>query len=227
MVVVGGAGYVVNKKHGSVARGRCGAYDSAKSLYSYLLAEQILPSPTKNVGRFDTATRVCCFTAALALDDAGISYSENDKLDVGLLGTSVEGSLRANIEYFKDYVDCGRTLARGNLFIYTLPSSPLAEVSIYFGLQGPLLYVMFSECRIENVLRNAAEMIINSEASAMLAFYIEEAVGICFTLMDKCNIPSGGICTIDDAVAVIEGLSSVEDIVNALVKSPFSITAGE
>ena len=227
MIVVGGAGYVVNKRHGNVARGRCGDFDNSRSLYTHLLAEQILSSPIKNVGRFDAATRVCCFTGALALDDAGISYSEKEKLDVGVLGTSVEGSLRANSEYFKDYVDCGRTLARGNLFIYTLPSSPLAEASIYFGLQGPLLYMMFPERRVEYLLRNAAEMIINSEASAMLAFYADESDGICFALMDEQNVASGSICTVDDTVPEIGGLSSVLDIVNALAKALSSITAGE
>jgi hypothetical protein len=220
MIVVQGAGYVVNKKHGSVARGQCTDHDSARSLYTHLLEKQILSSPIKNFGRFDTAARIGCFTAALALDDAGISYSENENLDMGVLGTSVEGSLRPNIEYFKDYVDCGRTLARGNLFIYTLPSSPLAEASIYFGLQGPLLYMMFPGRAVENILRNAAGMITNSETSAMLAFYTDESEGICFALTDEQNTASGRICTVDDAVERIGELSRVVDIVNALTKAP-------
>lgn len=216
MIVVGGAGYVVNKKYGSIARGRCADYDGARALYTQLLAQRILPSPIKNFGRFDSAARLGCFTAALALDDAGIACSENEKLDVGVSGTSVEGSLRANIEYFRDYVDCGRTLARGNLFIYTLGSSPLAEASIYFGLRGPLLYMMFSERRVENVLRNAAGMVINSEASAMLAFYADKSEGICFALMDQRSTAAGGIGTVDETVGKIGGLSGVVDIVNAL-----------
>jgi len=42
---------------------------------------------------------------------------------------------------FLDYVQAGRKLGRGSLFIYTLPSSPLAEAAIHFGLQGPVLYI--------------------------------------------------------------------------------------
>ena len=51
-----------------------------------------------------------------------------------------EGSLQSDLEYFRDYLEGGRTLSRGNLFIYTLPSSPLGEAAIHFGLLGPLLY---------------------------------------------------------------------------------------
>lgn len=62
---------------------------------------------------------------------------------MGLIGTNRAGSLEANRLYFSDYLQAGRVLARGNLFVYTLPSSPLAEAAIHFGFQGPMLYMGF------------------------------------------------------------------------------------
>jgi 3-oxoacyl-[acyl-carrier-protein] synthase II len=79
------------------------------------------------------------------MKDAGFSCIPQKKQDIGIVGASDSGSMQSDIDYFKDYLDCGRTLSRGNLFIYTLPSSPLGEAAIHFGLQGPLLYAASAE----------------------------------------------------------------------------------
>ena len=77
---------------------------------------------------------------ALALRDAGIEYSARNKQDTGIIATSGAGSLQSDLDYYADFVKNGRTLSLANLFIYTLPSSPLGEAAIHFGLTGPLLF---------------------------------------------------------------------------------------
>ena len=62
----------------------------------------------------------------------------------------------------------GSTLGRGNLFIYTLPSSPLAEAAIHFGLTGKLLYLEFAKNTEEESLKYALNMLKTSPGKTIL-----------------------------------------------------------
>ena len=115
--------------------------DDWRSLCAQLLKDGVFTYPVKNFARFDEPSRLITLSVALALYDAGIPYIEGKKQDIGILGTNPDGALASNLAYFQDYAEHGRKLGRGNLFIYTLPTSPLAEAAIHFGLQGPLLYL--------------------------------------------------------------------------------------
>lgn len=88
---------------------------------------------------------------------------------MGILGTSISGSTDTNLAYFKDYIQAGRIMARGNLFIYTLASSPLAEAAIHFGLAGPSLFLGYAKNAKENILKHAELMLRAKEAKGMLA----------------------------------------------------------
>ena len=138
--------------------------------------------PVRNFPRFDAVSRLTCMACALALQDAELGYAEGVKMDVGLLGTNAAGALEANRSYFTDYVQAGRKLGRGSLFIYTLPSSPLAEAAIHFGLQGPVLYIGSSGEATAAILRTAADMVGSGEAGGMLAVRAGAGDAICFAL---------------------------------------------
>ena len=95
------------------------------------------------------------------------------------MGASPAGALASNFAYFRDYVAYGRKLGRGNLFIYTLASSPLAEAAIHFGLQGPTFYMRHLEKTEENLLAQAEMMVRNQEAQAMLAVVLDTGRATC------------------------------------------------
>lgn len=164
------------KGHGWVKEGVCGCagkslqwqYADFRALCAQLLKDSVLVFPVENFGRFNQASRLAILSIALALHDANIKYAKDMKQDIGILGTSLDGALVSNLDYFKDYVSAGRKMGRGNLFIYTLPSSQLAEAAIHFGLQGPLLYMRHSEKAEKNLLSQAELMVKNKETSAML-----------------------------------------------------------
>ncbi len=164
------------KGHGWVKEGVCGCagkslqwqYAEFRLLCAQLLKDSVLVFPVENVGRFNHSSRLAILSIALALHDANIKYSKDNKQDIGILGTSADGALDSNLAYFRDYAQAGRKLGRGNLFIYTLPSSPLAEAAIHFGLQGPSLYMRHSEKPEESLLHQAESMVKNKEAGAML-----------------------------------------------------------
>jgi hypothetical protein len=158
-------------------KGRQWQYTDLRSLCAQLLKDNILAYPIENFARFDQASKLVTLSVALALHDADIAYAKDRKLNIGILGMSPDGALASNLAYFKDYVEAGRKLGRGNLFIYTLASSPLAEASIHFGLQGPLAYIRNIEKPKERLLAQAQLLIKNEEVQAMLAvdFNSEEA----------------------------------------------------
>ncbi len=183
------------KGHGWVKEGVCGCaakklqwqYADFRLLCAQLIKDLVLARPIENFGRFNQDARLVTLSIALALYDANIHYAKDRKHDIGILGTSSNGALDSNLAYFRDYVEAGRKLGRGNLFIYTLPSSPLAEAAIHFGLQGPLLYIRHSEKPEENLLIQAESMAANKEASAMITVVLnsKEAAAHFVSLEEK------------------------------------------
>jgi 3-oxoacyl-[acyl-carrier-protein] synthase II len=119
-------------------------------------------------GRFDPVSRMTCLACELALQDAGVDYSPEARQEIGILGAGFEGSLAANAVYFKDYVESGRILARGNLFVYTLPTAPLGEAAIHFGFQGPLFSLISPATPLADALEAASALVKSGDAPAML-----------------------------------------------------------
>jgi hypothetical protein len=167
--MIKGHGWIKDWQCGCDRRGLLWRYDNLQLLGAQLLKDSVLAYPIENFGRFDAPSRLVTLCVALALHDAGIHYAKEKKQDIGILGTSPDGALDANLAYFRDYAQAGRKLGRGNLFIYTLPSSPLAEAAIHFGLQGPLAYIRQANNPEENLLAHAQLWAQNNAAQAILA----------------------------------------------------------
>ena len=174
-----GRGWVKKNTYGFGNKGLGYKYTDLKSLYTQLKEKGIFRFGVENFGRFDQPSKLTVIALALALHDAGFSYTKGQLQDVGILGTSISGSTETNLAYFKDYVQAGRILGRGNFFIYTLASSPLAEAAIHFGLSGPLLFLGYSKNQKQNILKQAEFMVKTKEAKAILVveFSDKEAYG--------------------------------------------------
>ena len=121
MIVITGIGWIREKAYGSVMRKLRRDYTDTKSLHSRLQHESVFLYPVKNFGRFDAVSKMVCCAGALALRDAGITYPEDHKQDMGIVGTNTVGCLESNVRYFKDYVETGRNLARGTQYAINLP----------------------------------------------------------------------------------------------------------
>ncbi len=200
MIVIKGIGWITLTGYGSIIRKLQRNYNNLKSLHSHLQHESVLKYAIKNFGRFDAASKMTCCSIALALNDAGITYSNHMKHDIGILGTNNDGCIESNLVYFKDYVSCGRTIARGNLFIYTLPSTPMAEAAIYFGFQGPLLYIKFQHNKIPSMLRFAGKMILRGETSTMIAVEANEEKAVCFVLSKQDNAATMKVLSLEKLI---------------------------
>lgn len=203
MTAITGIGWITQHEYGNVIHNLNQRYSDPDLLHSRLYNEDIFLYPVKNFGRFDAISKMTCCAVALAFHDAKIQYSEDHKYDMGIVGMNTCGSLASNICYFKDYIESGRTLARGNLFIYTLPSSPLAEAAIYFGCQGPLLYMYFLHEQIPSLLLHAEKILLNGETTRMLAVVAEEHKAVCFLLTRKKDTKTNKVYSHEQAISTI------------------------
>ena len=176
-----GIGWIRKTKYGCKKQRWTRKYSDLKSLSGQLHPE-IFKYPIANFLRFDPISKLAAISIALALYDAKIIYAKEKKLDIGVLGTSDSGALEANLEYFNDYAANGRTLGRGNLFIYTLPSSPLAEAAIHFGLTGKLLYLGFAKNTEKESLKYALNMLKTESNKTMLLVNASSQAATCLVL---------------------------------------------
>jgi 3-oxoacyl-[acyl-carrier-protein] synthase II len=198
MISVYGIGWMNDAEYGCVVRNLRKPCED-----KMLLKKEILPNAYKNFGRIDNVSKMTCYASALALKDAGIEHSQANKQDIGIVGTSDQGSLETDMNYFRDYVDSSRTLARGNLFIYTLPTSSLGEAAIRFGLQGPVLYISASENSLLSVMDTAAEMILLGETPVMLAGMSMGNEAVYFILREDSGTAQNVLCSIDRARSIV------------------------
>jgi hypothetical protein len=124
---------------------------------------RVVERPVKYLSRMRMETRATLCAAALAMRAADWSGGE-----IGLISTHASGVVEANEDYFRDYVATGRTLGRGNLFIYTLPTSTLGEVAIALSLTGPSMFMKHDVDATAAMIRDAEQMIVDGEAKGML-----------------------------------------------------------
>jgi len=216
MIAVTGIGWLNQKEYGCVIGKVEKHHEGLDSLYSSFKRKSLFSYPVKNFSRFDTISKMTCLCAALALKDAGISYSAGQKKDIGIFGANEAGCLESNLNYFQDYISSGRILARGNLFIYTLPSIPLAEASIHFGLSGPLLHMFFNEKRIPSLLSFAGDSIAGGETPSILAVGAEEKNAICFVLKQEADISSGKNIGLQNVISAADK-SNFSEMITALI----------
>ncbi|MEN8255173.1 MAG: hypothetical protein ABFR33_06850 [Verrucomicrobiota bacterium] len=186
-----GTGWLTPTEYGAERLGLSVEYASRTTLRGLGKEDGLFTYPVKNFGRFEPMSQRACYVTALALRDAGLEYSKDLKQGIGLLGTDPYGCEQANLDYFRDYVESGRTLARANLFIYTLPSSPLAEAAVHFGLQGPLTYLRSEQPTAESLIVHAKRMIAEGQAKYMMLYELTGKRDCCHVVGPMDNTSKG------------------------------------
>jgi len=182
VINIQGVGWLTRTAYGSKKMNRSEEYASRTSLCRLGKQDGLFTYPIKSFGRFEEVSQRVCYVTALALQDAGLNYSKDWKQNIGLIGTDTHGCEQANFNYFKDYVKGGRTMARANLFIYTLPSSPLAEAAVHFGLQGPLLYLRNQDASVNSLLTTAQRLIAEGQSERMLVYELTDDLDQCHVI---------------------------------------------
>lgn len=162
----------------------------------------------KNAGRFPEGTRSVCAACALAFRAAGIWPEGDIGRNTGVLIAGYDHTLLQNSDFFKDYVDHGRVMARGKLFIYTLPTSAVAEAAILFNLEGPLLFEESDYRPFAGLVSSGSDLVVSGQARRMVLLWQDREATLCVlldihdgSLSSKClaevagkwNVPGQGI----------------------------------
>ena len=213
MNVIAGIGWIAQREYGCVTMGLRRSYPDMRALRSDLENEAVLLYPMKSFGKYDLVSKMTCCVSALALYDAGILYSENQKQDIGIVGTNADGCLQSNVEFFKDYVEHGRTLGRASLFVNTLPSIPVAEAAIYLKCRGPLVYMAFSQRQVPSLLSQSEKMILRGESKTILAVKASEQDALCFVVTRQKDVSEQTVFGVEEVMGVAEKFSALDEMV--------------
>ena len=216
MNVVTGIGWITQTEYGCIRRPMRKPYSDMRSLRADLQGDSLFSYPIKGFGKFDRISQMSCCVAALAFHDAEMSYAEDGKQDIGILGTNADGCLQSNLDYFNDYVVNGRTLGRANYFVYTLPSIPMSEAAIHFKCQGPLLYLMFPNTPAASLLRHADKMIFRGESTAMLAVMANEESAQSFMIRRVGDVSEKKVFRLEEVIEIAERGSPADEMITAL-----------
>jgi len=215
-----GTGWITSKGYGTINSGEEHIFAPEETLYTVAKNGIFNRRPVKNFGRLDRLSRITLAAVSLALRDAGIDSSPDSKKGIGIVGTNDQGSLETDTAYFRDFADNGRKLARANLFIYTLPSSPMGEAAIHFGLSGPLLYMAGIGPDLATVLTTAAGMVAGAESSLMLAGVTCGDEGLYSVIGES---ESRGICRLED----LFGSTGIDADIQKIVTTISSLKRGQ
>lgn len=220
MIRVRGVGWISGPEFGGVRLAQRHAFPPGATLHTLWRDAHLLPAPPKNAGRFNAAVHLTCGAIALALRDAGLECVGDRKRDIGLLAATPDGCLAANRAYFEDYLTGGRTMGRGNLFIYTLPTSAAAEAAICFGLQGPLFYAAGSGRPAHALLATACGMMERGEAAGMLALLAEGDAALCFFLAEAAAAPHHDVCAVEEALRATDIDAPLAELIGNIAGRP-------
>lgn len=179
-MIAAGIGWILDRACGSLRQGRQEEFKRGDEFYEKIARRGFFTAPEKKARWFCGLSQNYCLAAALALDDAGLTQLERE--NTGVISLSSEGSLRQNTDYFKDFIDSGRKAAHGNLFVRTLPTTPLAQIAMAFGLKGPIVHISNSSPDFNQLIEQAAALSNKNSLSLLCCVGTRENAVISFFL---------------------------------------------
>lgn len=143
---------------------------SLKTLYADLLAAGMFSGELSEFKRMSVKSKQSVLGAALALFDAGIAPADDGE-NIAVITGNQECCAAENSRYFKDYIKYGRIMGRGNLFVNTLPTTSIAEISMAFKLHGPLYFITAIADTSAALLRETELLLETGEADKVLVVF--------------------------------------------------------
>lgn len=126
--------------------------------------------------RTDRVSHFALYAAKQALDDSGLSITDDNRYDVGaVVGTGI-GGVEALFENIKGFLEKGSKAVSPLAVSLMLPDSSSAKVSIMYGLRGPNFSISTACATGNDCIGEAFEIIRRGKAKAFLAGSTEAAL---------------------------------------------------
>lgn len=145
----------------------------------------------KGLRDLDRSTRLVCSAARLALDDSGLSISEDTSRSAGVAVGTTFGSLHSIAQFDRSGLIEGPRFVNPSHFPNTVINSPASQVSIRFTIKGFNTTLSTGFCAGLDALSYAADFIRLGRADAVLAGGVEELCEETFRLFHGLGYLSG------------------------------------
>jgi 3-oxoacyl-[acyl-carrier-protein] synthase II len=133
--------------------------------------------------RMNTLSRYAVAAAKMALDDSGLEASRRQEAGVAI-GTMF-GPVQTSVEYLREYVEKGSSLAPPQLFAESVANAPGSHVAIEFGLRGFNLTFTQRESSALAAATFAASQIVKGSLDAALIGGVEEINEMVFSVLAR------------------------------------------
>jgi len=160
----------------------------------------------KNWGRMSPVAKRLAYPVELGLRQLDGDRAMRESRAWGIIGLSATGCHDDNRAFFRDYLVNGRALARGGLFVHTLPSTPVAEASIHYGLRGPVFHLVDPTVDFSRSVDWACSIIECADATNMIiASLLDELILCAFLGQASTGEHAGAMGWADEVAGVIHG----------------------
>ena len=147
--------------------------------------------------RMNTLSRYAMAAAKMALDDSGLEVSRRQEAGVAI-GTMF-GPVQTSVEYMREYVEKGASLAPPQLFAESVANAPGSHMAIEFGLRGFNLTFTQRESSALAAATFAASQIVKGSLEAALIGGVEEINEMVFSVLARLGALAHQTAEVDEA----------------------------
>lgn len=131
--------------------------------------------------RMNVLSRLGVAAAKLAIDDCGATLEPNTGVAIG----TAFGPVQTSVDYMKEYVEKGASLAPPQLFAESVANAPGSHIAIEWGLRGFNVTITQRESSALAAAMYAATQLVKGTVSAALIGGVEEASEMLFSVLDR------------------------------------------
>src|SRR5205823_2840299 len=131
--------------------------------------------------RMNNLSRFAVSAARLALDDRGGELPPETGVAVG----SAFGPVQTSVDYMREYVEKGASLAPPHLFAESVANAPGSHVAIEWGFRGFNVTVTQRESSALAAAMYASSQLVKGSARAALTGGVEEVNEMTFSVLDR------------------------------------------
>jgi len=149
--------------------------------------------------RMNTLSRQAVAATRMARTDAGMEENPYDAAEIGVaLGTTF-GPVQTSVDYLREYVEKGSSLAPPQLFAESVANAPGSHIAIEFDHRGFNLTFTQRESSALAATMFACSQIVKGTVKAAISVGVEEINDITFSVLDKIGALSSSGTTAEES----------------------------